>query len=154
MTGRRMIRVDPSRGDEGSALVEFLALVVLLLIPILYLVLTLGRLQAASFAAEGAARDGARSAARAADQRVGQARADAVTRFAVRDQGFDPGSATTTVRCARGCGVPEAPVTVEVRMTVSLPFVPAFVHGYTSVPVTARHTMLVDRHARALPEGP
>lgn len=140
-------------GEEGSALVEFLALVVLLLLPILYLVLTLGRLQAASFAVEGAARDGARSAARAADAGTAQARAATVTRFAVRDQGLDPESARATVTCdRRGCGTPETAVTVEVRMTVPLPFVPAFVQGHTSVPVSARHTMLVDRHARALPD--
>lgn len=142
-------------GEDGSALVELLALVVLLLIPLLYLVLTLGRLQAASFAVEGAARDGARSAARAADAGTAHARAATLTRFAVHDQGLDPRSATATVTCdPRGCGTPETPVTVDVRMTVSLPFVPAFVHGHTSVPVFARHTMLVDRHARALPDTP
>ena len=141
-------------GDEGSALVEFLALVVLLLIPILYLVLTLGRLQAASFAVEGAARDGARAASKGFDHPAAQARARTVTRFALRDQGFDPGDATVTVTCdRRGCDTPETPVTVDVRSTVALPFIPAFVHGYTSVPVSARHTMLVDRHARALPEA-
>ena len=42
--------------DAGNAIIEFLAVTVLLLIPILYLVLVLGRLQAATFAADGAAR--------------------------------------------------------------------------------------------------
>ena len=146
-----MSRARPAR-DEGSAVVEFLALVVLVLIPILYLVLTLGRLQAASFAVEGAARDGARSAARAADTPTARARAGTVTRLALQDQGFDPAAARTTVTCPRGCGTPESPVTVEVGTVVALPFVPAFVGSRVAVPVTARHTLLVDRHADALPE--
>ncbi len=47
-------------GDEGSAVVEFVGLVVVLLVPLVYLVLVVGRLEAATFAAEGAAREAAR----------------------------------------------------------------------------------------------
>ena len=48
-------------GEEGSAVVEFVALAVLLLIPIIYLILTVGRLQAASYAVSTAAREAARA---------------------------------------------------------------------------------------------
>src|SRR4051794_4155984 len=46
--------------ESGSAAIEFLTVGLLLLVPLVYLVLTLGALQAASFAAEGVARQAAR----------------------------------------------------------------------------------------------
>ena len=42
-------------------MIEFIAAALLLILPVLYLVLVLGRLQAATFAAEGAAREAGRS---------------------------------------------------------------------------------------------
>ena len=44
--------------DEGSAVVEFVTLGVLLLIPVIYFVLVMGQLQAAAFAVESASREG------------------------------------------------------------------------------------------------
>lgn len=134
---------DTATGEDGSALVEFLALVVLLLVPMLYLVLTLSQIQAAAFAVEGAARDGARAAARTPEHTTAAERARTLTTLAVLDQGLDPRAASATVICdPRGCGVPRTPVTVEVRVDVCLPFVPG---GRTDVPVSARHSMLVER---------
>jgi hypothetical protein len=50
--------------DEGAAIVEFIALSLLLLVPLTYLVVTLSRIQAGAFAAEGAAHEAARTAPR------------------------------------------------------------------------------------------
>ena len=47
--------------DAGNAIVEFLGAALLLLVPLVYLVLVLGRLQAATFATAGAAREAARA---------------------------------------------------------------------------------------------
>ena len=46
----------PRRGDAGNAVVEFLGISLILLIPLVYLVLTLAKVQGASYAVEGAAR--------------------------------------------------------------------------------------------------
>ena len=74
--GRRDARL-PSRwsDDSGNAVVEFLGLAVTLLVPLVYLVLVLGRLQAGTFAADAASRDAARAYAGAQTADAGAARA-------------------------------------------------------------------------------
>lgn len=137
-----------ARGDEGSAVIEFVGLVLLLLIPVLYLVLSVGRVQAAAFAVEGAARDGARLAVRSPDEATAVSRARAVTALALTDQGLPADGAEVRVRCdPRGCNTPETRIEVRVRTAVPLPFLP----GRGAVPVSATHTMTVDRHATAVP---
>jgi hypothetical protein len=59
--------------ESGNAIVEFLAVTVLLLVPLLYLVLVLARLQAATFAADSAAREAGRVYAQAATPDEGSA---------------------------------------------------------------------------------
>ena len=76
-------------GDEGSSIIEFLGLALILVVPLVYLVLALARLEAATFAAEGAAREAARTYVAADDADVGVARAVAAVGIALRDQGFD-----------------------------------------------------------------
>ena len=66
-----------SSSDAGNAVVEFLAVTVLFLVPIVYLVLVLGRLQAATFAAQGAAREAGRAFTTAAGPDDGARRAAA-----------------------------------------------------------------------------
>ena len=83
-----MRRSNPSR-EAGSAAVEVLVLGVLLLVPLVYLVLTLAVLQGAAFAAEGAARQAARSIALAADDRSGRAAADDAVAVALADWRVD-----------------------------------------------------------------
>ncbi len=50
-------RVRLSRRDRGRAVVEFVFLGVLLLVPLIYLVMVIGRIQAAAFAVSTAARE-------------------------------------------------------------------------------------------------
>jgi hypothetical protein len=134
--------------DAGNALVEFVALGVLLLIPVVYLVLALGRIQAASFAVDGAARDAARAFVTAGDEASGRARALAAVRLRLLDQGFDvdPGQATA-LRCRRlPCLSPQAKVDVTVSVDVVLPGVPGVVDRFIASHVTVRatHMAVVD----------
>ena len=64
-------------GDAGNALVEFCVLGVLMLVPVVYLVLVLGRVEAAAFAAQRAAREAGRAFVTAADVAQARSRADA-----------------------------------------------------------------------------
>ena len=117
-------RPDP---EQGSAAVEFLTMGVLLLVPIVYLVLTLGALQAASFAAEGAARQAARIIATAATDAEGLAAADAAVRAGLADWRVPPTAATVTVQCEPhpgACGTPRGTVRVTVRVAAALPLLP------------------------------
>lgn len=137
-------------GDDGSAVVEFVTLGVLLLVPVVYLVVALGRVQAGSFAAEAAAREAARALSAAEDEASGTTHAHAAALLAFRDQGFadvDISRALVISCSAEPCLTPQAPLTVLVNLDVVLPGVPAFVDAVvpTRVSVRADATAVVDR---------
>ncbi len=73
--------------ESGSAAVEFLAGSVLLLVPLAYLVLTLGSLQSAAFATEGAARGAALVLSRGPADPAAEERAEQVIALALDDFG-------------------------------------------------------------------
>lgn len=135
--------------DTGSAVVEFCLLAILLLLPVVYLVLTLGRIQAGAFAAQGAAREAGRAFVTAPDEGSARSRADAAAAIAFADQGFrDPGRLSIEVDCpASACLAPDQRVTVRSRVLVVLPGVPRVLDRLlpTRVEVTARHVATVDR---------
>ncbi|MBT0995499.1 pilus assembly protein [Cellulomonas sp. DKR-3] len=153
MVRRVRARVDV-RGETGNAVVEFLALSLVLLVPLVYLVLVLGRLEAATFATEGAARDAARVYVAAQDAESAAARAVAVTGVALQDQGFtdDPAAALTLTCESVPCLRPGTDVEAEVEVRVPLPFVPGFVRDVVplEVPVRSSHVAVVDTY-RATP---
>jgi hypothetical protein len=130
--------------------VEFVTLGVLLLVPVVYLVVTLGRVQAGAFAVEGAAREAARAFTAADDEGSGAAHARAAVRLALQDQGFrdiDPDD-VVRVECETDpCLQAEARVTVRVSVDVVLPGVPRFVDAVvpTRIPVRADAVAVVDR---------
>ena len=142
-------RFRPS-GDEGSSIIEFLGLAVVLLIPLVYLVLTLGRLEAATFAAEGAARDAARTFVVADGSDEGTQRAIAAVGIALRDQGFDDDPAQVlTLTCSTSpCLAPGSDVAARVDVRVPLPFVPTFVRDVVplELPVSAERVAPVDTY--------
>lgn len=142
------LRRDGRPGDAGSAIVEFLGLALLLLVPIVYVVLTLARLEAAVYAAQGGAREAARVITRAEDDAAGLARAGAAVELAFADQGFDVDAADALhVVCDQApCVTPGGRVVVEVRVDVPLPGVPDAVRGSVpaQVPVVGRFVAVVD----------
>jgi Flp pilus assembly protein TadG len=140
-------------GEHGSAVVEFVFLTVLLLVPLFYLVMTVSRVQAASYAASTAAREAGRVYVTATDQPAAAARAQAAARIAFEDQGFDTSEARLSVDCdGNPCLRPEGRVQLTAVVVVPLPLVPSFARGVVplEVPVTAGHVAVVDRF-RELP---
>ena len=87
--GRGARREPRRRGEDGSALVELTWLGILLLVPLLWIVLSVFEVQRGAFAVSGAARAAGRAYALAPTDAVGQARAEAAARQALADQGFD-----------------------------------------------------------------
>ena len=84
MSGRR------ERRDEcGSALVELTWLGILLLVPVLWIVLSVFEVQKGAFATSGAARAAGRAYALAPDDATGRSRAEAAARLALADQGVE-----------------------------------------------------------------
>jgi Na+-transporting methylmalonyl-CoA/oxaloacetate decarboxylase gamma subunit len=143
--GRTVIAGDR---DSGSAVVEFVSIGVLLLVPLVYLVICLSRIQAASFAADGSAREAARAFVTAQNQDDGYRRAAIAVRLALHDQGFDDSrDGSLSITCSTStCLTPGGRVQAEVRVRVVLPGLPHFVDRAlsTSVTVRAEHTAVVD----------
>lgn len=122
--------------DRGSATVEFVALTLILLVPVLYLGVSMARVQAGAFAAEAAAYSAGRAAvvaglasldAGASDANARAAAADAARLAATttaEDFGFPPDAAEVTVTCGDECLAPGTAVTAQVSIEVDLPGVP------------------------------
>jgi hypothetical protein len=146
------LRAEP---EDGTAVVEFLGVAVVLLVPVVYLVLVLAQLQAALFAVEGAAREASRVLVTAPDDVVA-GRTLAAVGLAFSDQGLDPSAAAGAVQvtCEVDCRAPGTTITVEVSTTVPLPLVPGFLRASVpaEIPVAATVTAPVDDF-RARPAG-
>ena len=56
----RLLRTGMCRRDEGNAIVEFVYLAVLLMVPLVYVLLTVFRVQAAAYAVSSASREAGR----------------------------------------------------------------------------------------------
>lgn len=140
------------RGDKGNALVEFTYLGVLLMVPLVYLLITVFQVQSAAFGVTEAARQAARAYARADSVAQAQARAALAAQTALADQGIDA-AAPPVITCAGGaCLDPGSTVRVSVRYAVPLPLIGAFLPaGRGVVPVTATSVQVVDRFRQSRP---
>lgn len=142
----------PSGGtDEGSAIVEFVFLAVLLLIPLIYLVLALGRIQAGALAVEQGAREAGRAFVTAPDEGSAEGRARAAATLAYGDQGFTgPEPGELVAQCGSNpCLTAGARVRVSASLAVVLPGVPRFLSRAIPLQVRlhATHIATVDRFA-------
>ncbi|MBM6400890.1 pilus assembly protein [Phycicoccus sp. MQZ13P-5] len=140
-------RRDVRHDERGSAVVEFVTLAVLLLIPLVYLVLMLGRVQAGAYAVSQAAREAGRAYVTADSGEDAAARARAAADLAFADQRFE-GVGRLELACdGTPCLRPDGRVRTTATVRVPLPLVPAFVREVVplSVPVSADHVSTVDR---------
>ena len=131
------------RGEDGTALVEFVWLAVLLIVPLLYIVLAVFDTQRTAYAASAAARSAGRAFLTAPDQASAYARAEAAARLAFHDQGLDRAPLRLRISCRpdpRACLSPGSVVTASVGASVALPLVPAALGGNTPrIAVSAEH---------------
>lgn len=141
----------PSRSapwaERGSMTVEVAFLLVLLVVPLFYLVATLGRAQAGAYAVSAAAREAGRTFVTAADATSAAVRAQAAAGLVLEAHGFSPQDGTVGVACGDAdCLHPGSRVVVEAAIEVPLPLVPDFVRGAvpSSIVLTARHVESVD----------
>ncbi|MFT4219880.1 MAG: TadE family protein [Microbacterium sp.] len=136
--------------DTGSAALEFIAVGVLMLVPLVYLVIALGAIQGQSLGAEAGARHVARAVATAADEDAATERADAVLRSVVAEYGIDPKRVRVSFTCrpAGGeCPAAGATLVVTVSTEVALPLVPPVLglDRVARVPVEASAAQKVSR---------
>ena len=110
--------------EKGNAIVEFIGWSAVLVVPVLYLVVTLAQLQATAFAVASAADAASRDNAQLAMQ------------LSLSDQGIDADpSGSLSVTCAHGCARGQAAM-VEVSVGVDLP-------GFASLGI-GRDVVVVD----------
>jgi hypothetical protein len=142
----------PELDERGSAVVEFVVLGVLLLIPLVYLVMMLARVQAGSYAVSQAAREAGRAFVTADAEGAARARAQAAARVAFADHAFEDSGRVTIACDGSPCLRPDGQVVTAATVRVPLPLVPSFVRHVIplSVPVSASHLSTVDRF-RGLP---
>ncbi|WAA64911.1 TadE family protein [Microbacterium oxydans] len=128
--------------EEGSAALEFIAVGVILLVPLVYLVIALGTIQEQTLGTEAAARHMARVIAEAPDASSASARSDAVLAAVVEEYGLDAAAVDVSLSCTpAGAGCPSAGATILVTVAtrVRLPLMPEMLglDRPTAVPVQA-----------------
>ena len=145
-------RAGMPRDEQGSAVVEFVVLAVLMLIPLIYLVMMMARLQAGSFAVSQAAREAGRAYVTADSGQIAPDRAQAAATIAFLDHSFEDDGRLTIACDGSPCLRPDGRIETTATVRVPLPLIPAFVREVVpmSVPVSASQVSTVDRF-RGLP---
>lgn len=111
--------------EQGSAVVEFTFLALLLMVPLVYFVITVGQIQGGSFAVVGAADQAVKVYVAQPDGSTAQAAAEQAVSIALADFGHQPAGASISTTCdPADCQAPGTAVTVTVTLAVPLPFVP------------------------------
>ena len=146
------------RGEEGSALVELTWLGILLLVPMLWIVLSVFEVQRGAFGVSAAARSAGRAFALAPDDATGRVRAAAAARRALADQGLPDAPLDVTVSCTpypTACHSGTSVITVAVRSRVDLPLFPDVLGGGApSFALNATHTVPIGRYVEIARDAP
>ncbi len=143
-------------GDEGSAIVEFTFLAVLLMVPLVYLVVAVASVQRSSAAVGEAARAAGRALAQADSVPQGRDRAEAAVRIVFEDAGLPPDSAEVRIVAASSrCDGPAASPSLQsgaefavcVIRQAQIPGVPTLLAG-DGVRTIGRYVVHVDEFRR------
>ena len=136
----------PGRDDAGTAVIEFVVLVVLIIVPVMYAVLAAMQVQAAAFGVTQAAREAGRAFVQSDSVGQAQSRARAAAALALADQGVE--SHSVLVTCSDVCLRPGSTASVRVTTRVRLPFLPDSLAETTvgAVPVSADLVVPVDEY--------
>lgn len=120
--------------DSGSATVEFIGLTVLLLIPAMYILITISQLQAAGYATVAASDQAAKTIGHSFGEGDAEARAIKTVHLTAENYQLDPTITTTTIDCSNPvCTTPGTRITVNVSIDVPLPLVPTFFGAPTRI---------------------
>jgi Flp pilus assembly protein TadG len=136
--------------ERGSAALEFILVGMLLLVPLVYLIVSLGLIQGQSLGAEAGARHIARALSTAENPDAARRSADLILRSVVDEYALDPDAVAVSLECRpAGADCPEAGTTVlvTVRTRVALPLVPPVLglDRLASIPLEASAVQKVSR---------
>jgi len=137
-------------GERGSAALEFILVGMLLLVPLVYLVVSLGLIQEQSLGAEAGARHIARALSTAEDADAAGQSVHLILRSVVEEYALDAEEVDLSLECRpAGGSCPEAGATlvVTVRTRVALPLVPPVLglERLASIPLEASAAQKVSR---------
>lgn len=144
------------REDDGNAVVEFVFVAVIVMVPLVYLVVAVAVGQRSSLAVTQAAREAGRAMATADTVGQGNARAEVAVRLALTDQGITGGAELRTVAPDSDCDGPAVTATLApgseyavcVTRRVDLPAVPSILEG-RGVQTVGRFVVHVDDYRAA-----
>jgi len=140
------------RRDRGSAVLEFLIIGVLVLVPLLYALLTLLRLESAAMASTQAVREAARAFMMADSEAEGRTASQDAVALAMSDQGFVIPASALTIRCSPECLVPGSVLHFHLDWTVELPWLPPpFSSTDGGLPITVDYDLESDAYRSGVP---
>lgn len=145
-------------GDAGNAVIEFVFVAVLILIPLVYFVVAVASVQRSGVAVTHAAREAGRAFATADSTDQGLQRAEVAVRLALADQGLSDDAIVRYVAadgtCESGTTTPAlnpgAQFAVCVIRHASLPAVPSLISG-RGITTVGRYVLHIDDYRVVAP---
>lgn len=142
-----------TRDEQGSALIELVWLGILLMVPLIWIVLSVFEVQRGAFAVSAAARVAGRAYALAPDDATGAARAQAAAQQTLADQGSPGMPVRVTVSCRPApddCHTGTSVITVRIDSHVALPLMPDVLGGGAPrFDLDASHTVPIGQYVEA-----
>lgn len=153
---RRSLRWLSSGGDLGSAVVEFVFVAVVVMMPLVYFVVAAAAVQRSQLAVTQAAREGGRAFVTSSSGSDARQRVAAAVRLTVNSHGLPDDVVVQFVASGASCGsaavqprlAPSAEFTICVTRRVELPAVPTVLTG-RGVSCVGRYTVHVDDYRAA-----
>jgi Flp pilus assembly protein TadG len=154
----RRICSDDGVEDTGNAVIEFVFVAVLIMIPLVYFVVAIASVQRSTVAVTHAAREAGRAFATAESTDQGLQRAEVAVRLALADQGLSDDANLRYVEADRTCDsdtitpslTPGAQFAVCVIRQASLPGVPSLISG-RGITTVGRYVLHIDDYRVVAP---
>ncbi|WP_211754582.1 TadE/TadG family type IV pilus assembly protein [Nocardioides gansuensis] len=140
------------RDERGTAIVEFSWMAILLMVPLVWVILSVFEVQRGAFAVHAAARAAGRAFVLAPDDAVGIARAQAAAAQTLASQGSPGMTAHVEHHCTTrpNCHLGTSVVTVTVTSSVELPLLPRILDlKHRSFQLSARHSVPFGQYVEA-----
>jgi Flp pilus assembly protein TadG len=142
--------------DGGSAIIEFVFIAVLVLVPLVYLIVAVATVQRSSLAVTNSAREAGRAFATSDSDAAAPVRAQVAARLAMADQGitepvdlrYRPAGASCDAAQITAHLVPGAVFTICVERSFALPGVPSILAG-RGVTTVGKYVVHIDDYRTA-----
>lgn len=155
---RRIRALRAGTTDDGTAIIEFVFVAVIVMVPLVYLIASVATVQRSRLAVTQAARDAGRAFATSPSAAQASSRARAAVRLALADQGLPDDAQLRFVAAGTECDAaaiapvlaPGAQFAVCVRRRVELPAVPSVLEG-RGITTIGRYVVHVDDYRTVAP---